>query len=245
MASDKRLQTVAIVPTYNERENIEALIEQLLALPIDLNVIIVDDNSPDGTGDVAEALAVQNPSRVSVIHRPGKLGLGTAYVAGFKKAIADSADYVFTMDADFSHNPRYMPSMLEKVQEGYDLVIGSRYAPGGGARDCTLPRKILSWGANGYARAMLGLRARDATAGFRCYRRPVLETVGLDEIRSSGYSFLIEMLYRTQRRGWKVGEVPIVFDNRRLGKSKISRREIVRALYTVLRLVWERLLGRA
>ena len=244
MPTDPTGKTVAIVPTYNECENIQALIEQLLELPIDLHVIVVDDNSPDGTGDIADSLTVQNPNRVSVIHRPGKLGLGTAYVAGFKKAIGDSAEYVFTMDADFSHNPRYMPSMLEKAHEGFDLVIGSRYAPGGGTRECTLPRKFLSWGANGFARTMLGLRARDTTAGFRCYRHSVLETVGVDEIRSSGYSFLIEMLYRTQRRGWKVGEVPIVFDNRRLGKSKISRREIIRALYTVLRLAWETLLGK-
>jgi len=238
------LRTTVIVPTYNERENIEALIRQLLDLPAGLQVIVVDDNSPDGTGQLADALAEESGGRVTVIHRPGKLGLGTAYVAGFRRALAEGADCILTMDADFSHNPRYIPAMLEKVRAGYDLVIGSRYVRGGSTRGCTLPRVLLSWGANGFARALLGLRARDATAGFRCYRRAVLESVGLDEIRSSGYSFLIEMLYRTQRRGWRVGEVPILFDNRRLGQSKISRGEIARALQTVLRLAWARLRGR-
>jgi len=233
-----------IVPTYNERENIEALLQQLFDLPLELNVIVVDDNSPDGTGALADAWAATSGGRLAAIHRPGKLGLGTAYVAGFKHALAAGADFICTMDADFSHNPRYIPAMVEKAGAGYDLVIGSRYVRGGGTRGCTLPRILLSWGANAFARLMLGLRARDTTAGFRCYRRAVLESVGLDEIRSSGYSFLIEMLYRAQRRGWRVGEVPIIFDNRRLGTSKISRNEILRAMQTVLRLAWARLRGR-
>lgn len=233
-----------IVPTYNERENIEALLGQLFGLPLELNVVVVDDNSPDGTGALADAWAATSGGRLAVIHRPGKLGLGTAYVAGFKHALAAGADFICTMDADFSHNPRYIPAMLEKAVAGYDLVIGSRYVRGGGTRGCTLPRILLSWGANAFARLMLGLRAHDTTAGFRCYRRAVLESVGIDEIRSSGYSFLIEMLYRTQRRGWRVGEVPIIFDNRRLGTSKISQSEILRAMQTVLRLAWARLRGR-
>lgn len=233
-----------IVPTYNERENIEALLGQLFDLPLELNVVVVDDNSPDGTGALADAWAAKSNGRLAVIHRPGKLGLGTAYVAGFKQALAAGADLICTMDADFSHNPRYIPAMLEKAAAGYDLVIGSRYVRGGGTRGCTLPRILLSWGANAFARLMLGLRAHDTTAGFRCYRRAVLESVGIDEIRSSGYSFLIEMLYRSQRRGWRVGEVPIIFDNRRLGMSKISRNEILRAMQTVLRLAWARLRGR-
>lgn len=238
------MDIVVVIPTYNERENIELLVRQLLGLPVGLRVIVVDDNSPDGTGELAEELAAESEGRVSVIHRPGKLGLGTAYIAGFRRAMEEGADYVFTMDADFSHNPRYFPAMVEKAETGCDLVIGSRYVPGGGARNCTWPRILLSWGANGFARALLGLQARDATAGFRCYRREVLESVGLEEIRSSGYSFLIEMLYRIQRRGWRVGEVPILFDNRRLGRSKISRAEILRALQTVLRLAWARLRGK-
>jgi len=238
------LQVNAIVPTYNESENIKALVTQLLALPTDILVIVVDDNSPDGTGDIADRLAEENPGRIEVIHRAGKLGLGTAYIAGFKRALAGRADLICTMDADFSHNPRYIPDMVEKIGQGYDLVIGSRYVPGGGSRGCTFDRKLLSWGANAFARAVLGLRAHDTTAGFRCYRREVLDSVQLDEIKASGYSFLIEMLHRVRRRGWQIGEVPIVFENRRLGTSKISRNEITRAMGTVLRLGWARLTGK-
>ncbi|MGD1992863.1 MAG: polyprenol monophosphomannose synthase [Anaerolineae bacterium] len=238
------MQATVIVPTYNERENIEDLVHQLLDLPVDLEVIVVDDNSPDGTGELAQQLAKESDGRVSVIRRSGKLGLGTAYLAGFRKALAGNADYVLTMDADFSHNPRYIPAMLEEAESGYDLVIGSRYVPTGGAQGSTLPRILLSWGANAFARTMLGLRAHDTTAGFRCYRREVLESIDLDAIRSCGYSFLIEILYMAQRRGWRVGEIPITFHNRQLGQSKISRQEIFRAQETVLRLAWARLRGR-
>jgi len=233
------LQVTVIVPTYNERENIEPLVEQLLALSTAeraIRVTIVDDNSPDGTGTIADRLARENDGRVDVIHRAGKLGLGTAYVAGFKHALADGADLICTMDADFSHHPRYIPDMVDKIGQGYDLVIGSRYIPGGGTSGCTLPRKALSWGANAFARAMLGLHAHDTTAGFRCYRREVLEAIEPDRIKASGYSYLIEMIYRVQQHGWRVGEVSIVFENRRLGTSKISRDEIFKALKTVLQL---------
>jgi dolichol-phosphate mannosyltransferase len=235
------LQVTAIIPTYNERENIEALVTQLLALPTGVQVVVVDDNSPDGTGAIADRLAAENGGRVQVIHRVGKLGLGTAYIAGFKRALAEGANLICTMDADFSHNPRYIPEMVAKIVAGHDLVIGSRYVRGGGASGCTLPRIVLSWGANAFARTMLSLHAHDTTAGFRCYRREVLAEMDLDEIKASGYSFLIEMLYRMQQRGWQVGEVPIIFENRRLGTSKISRDEIVKAMATVLRLAWTRL----
>ena len=238
------MQVNVIVPTYNESENIKALVTQLLALPTGILVTVVDDNSPDGTGDIADRLAEENPGRLEVIHRAGKLGLGTAYIAGFKRALAGRADLICTMDADFSHNPRYIPDMVEKIGQGYDLVIGSRYVPGGGSRGCTFDRKLLSWGANAFARAVLGLRAHDTTAGFRCYRREVLDSVQLDEIKASGYSFLIEMLHRVRRRGWQVSEVPIIFENRRLGTSKISQDEIIRAMGTVLRLGWARLTGK-
>lgn len=238
------LQIAVIVPTYNEQENIEALVAQLLALPAAVHVIVVDDNSPDGTGAIADRLAAENNGLVGVIHRAGKLGLGTAYIAGFKRALAEGADLICTMDADFSHNPRYVPAMVDKTGQGYDLVIGSRYVRGGGTSGCTFDRKLLSWGANAFARTMLGLRVHDTTAGFRCYRCEVLGEMDLDGIRASGYSFLIEMLYRVQRRGWRVGEVPIVFENRRLGISKISKTEIVRAMHTVLHLAWGRLVRR-
>lgn len=235
------MQVTVIVPTYNERENIEALVTQLLALPTGVRVIVVDDNSPDGTGAIADRLAMENDGRVGVIHRAGKLGLGTAYIAGFKRALAEGADLICTMDADFSHNPCYVPALVDKIGQGYDLVIGSRYVRGGGSSGCTFDRKLLSWGANAFARTMLGLRAHDTTAGFRCYRRAVLAEMDLDGIKASGYSFLIEMLCGVQRRGWRVGEVPIIFENRRLGASKVSRNEIARALGTVLRLGWTRL----
>jgi dolichol-phosphate mannosyltransferase len=148
------------------------------------------------------------------------------------------------MDADFSHNPRYIPEMVEKIGEGYDLVIGSRYVPGGGTSGCTWDRILLSWGANTAARLALGLSAHDATAGFRCYRRDVLESIGLDQIKASGYSFLIEMLHSVRRRGYRVGEVPIIFENRRLGASKISKNEVTKAMGTVLRVAWGRFFGK-
>ena len=235
------MQVAVIIPTYNEKENIEALVTQLLALPTGVHVIVVDDNSPDGTGEIADRLAVECDGKVDVIHRPGKLGLGTAYIAGFKRALAEGFDLICTMDADFSHNPRYIPNMVDKIGQGYDLVIGSRYVPGGGTTGCTFDRKLLSWGANAFARTMLGLRAHDTTAGFRCYRRKVLEKVGLDEIKASGYSFLIEMLYRMHRHGRQVGEIPIIFENRRLGTSKISKDEVIKAMATVLWLARTRL----
>lgn len=238
------VKTSVIVPTYNERENITALVTMLLALPVELEVIVVDDNSPDGTGDIADGLANAHPGRIHVIHRAGKLGLGTAYIAGFHKALEQGRDLIVTMDADFSHPPKNIPKMIAKIETGYDLVIGSRYVPGGAAIECTLVRKMLSWGANAFARVMLGLQAHDTTAGFRCYRRQVLESIDLDAIFSNGYSFLIEMLFKVQCKGWKVGEVPIVFQNRRQGTSKISRNEITKALYTVWRLFLTRLAGK-
>jgi glycosyltransferase involved in cell wall biosynthesis len=237
------LEATVIVPTYNEKENIEALVTQLLGLPTGVRVMVVDDASPDGTGAIVDRLAEEHAGRVAVIHRAGKLGLGTAYIAGFKQALATGAALILTMDADFSHNPSYIPAMVEKIEQDYDLVIGSRYVRGGGTVGCTLDRKLLSWGANAFARTMLGLQAHDTTAGFRCYRRAVLESIPLDEIKASGYSFLIEMIYRVQQKGWRVGEVPIIFENRRLGTSKISQGEVTKAVGTVLRMARARLTG--
>ena len=238
------MHVAVIVPTYNEEENIESLVTQLLALPTGVHVIIVDDNSPDGTGAIADRLAAESEGRMEVIHRAGKLGLGTAYIAGFRRALVAGAELICTMDADFSHNPRYIPAMVEKIEQGHDLVIGSRYVPGGGTSGCTIKRKLLSWGANAFARLTLGLHAHDTTAGFRCYRRQVLEDVGLDTVKADGYSFLVEMLYHVQRRGWRVGETPIIFENRQQGVSKISRGEIFHAIATVLRMGWNRLTRR-
>jgi dolichol-phosphate mannosyltransferase len=229
------MKPVVIVPTYNERDNIDILLDDLLSLPVNLSVINVDDHSPDGTGEAADAWATRHPDRVQVVHRAGKLGLGTAYLAGFKHAFRSDFDRIMTMDADFSHHPRYIPSMLDLSRER-DLVIGSRYVPGGGTLNCTAKRKALSQGANTFAKVMLGLRAKDCTAGFRCYRREVLQAIDLDGIRSNGYSFLIEMIFYVQRRGFSIGEVPIIFEDRRRGTSKISKNEVLRALQTVERL---------
>ncbi len=198
--------TFVIVPTYNEADNLDDLISQLLALPVAIGVIVVDDNSPDGTGKLADQWAAKEAGRVHVVHRPGKMGLGTAYIAGFKKALGIGAKRIMTMDADFSHNPRYIPAMIELSKQKH-VVIGSRYVPGGGQRNCTWKRVLLSKGANFVARSLLGLKAKDATAGFRLYRREVLESIPLERIFSSGYSFLVEMLFMCQRRGWQIGEV--------------------------------------
>ena len=229
------MKSVVIVPTYNERDNIDVLLDDLISLPVDLSVINVDDNSPDGTGAAADAWAARYPDRVQAVHRAGKLGLGTAYIAGFKRALEAGFDRIMTMDADFSHHPRYIPSLLD-LSRAHDLVIGSRYVAGGGTLNCTAKRKALSQGANSFAKVMLGLRAQDCTAGFRCYRRAVLRAIDLDGIRSNGYSFLIELLFSVQRRGFSIGEVPIVFEDRRRGTSKISQNEVFRALQTVERL---------
>ncbi|HZD10054.1 MAG TPA: polyprenol monophosphomannose synthase, partial [Candidatus Binatia bacterium] len=236
------VDTWVIVPTYNESDNLDELLAQLLALPGRLGVLVVDDNSPDGTGAKADAWATREDRRVKVVHRPGKLGLGTAYIAGFEKAMELDASYIMTMDADFSHNPRYIPDMLQMAHEKH-VVIGSRYVAGGGSRHCTWKRIALSRGANLIARALLGLKARDATAGFRLYHAEVLRSIPLGKIFSSGYSFLVEMLFMCQRRGWSIGEVPIIFEDRRKGKTKISRHEIFRAQYTVLRLFVRRIRG--
>jgi glycosyltransferase involved in cell wall biosynthesis len=237
-------QTIVVLPTYNEHENIGELVPMLLDLPVELGVIIVDDNSPDGTGQLAEQLAEQYPGLVEVIHREGKLGLGTAYLTGFRRAIEKRAARIMTMDADFSHHPRYIPEMIEQCRKNYDLVIGSRYVKGGSTPDFPLRRRVLSRGANAFARTLLGLQAKDATAGFRCYRRTVLETIPLDRIFSSGYSFLVEMLFIVQMAGYRVGEVPIEFRDRVHGASKISRSEVGKAIYTVMRLFGRRMIGR-
>lgn len=229
-----------IIPTYNEADNINDLVGRLLELAEGLNVIVVDDASPDGTGALVDELARKHPGRVIGVHREGKLGLGTAYKAGFERAFRESATHILTMDADFSHHPRYIPSMLEKGATA-DLVVGSRYVDGGGTRHWPWHRRVLSRVANFVARSALGLEAHDVTAGFRCYRREALEALRLDAIRSDGYSFLVEMLVYVQRNGWSVDEVPIVFEDRLRGKSKISQTEIFKAMLTVARLFRQRL----
>lgn len=235
------MKTAVVLPTYNERENLASLVSQLLALGIEAEVVVVDDNSPDGTGRLADELAARD-GRVHVIHRAGKLGLGTAYVAGFQYALLHGAERVLTMDADFSHHPRYVPTVVALTEHRH-VGIGSRYVQGGGVtQDWGLRRRFLSRSANLFARIALGLRAHDCTAGFRCYRREVLESIELERIFSNGYSFLIEIMYRCQRLGYTFGETPILFENRQQGASKISQWEIYRAMLTVARLSVSRLL---
>ncbi len=238
---EERLRPAIVVPTYNEADNIRDLIHSILAVVPEAHIIVVDDASPDGTGAIVDEIA-RTDERVHVIHRPGKLGLGTAYVAGFEKAFELGADPICTMDADFSHHPRYLPDLIACTAR-VDVSIGSRYVPGGGTLNWGLQRRILSRGANFVARALLGLDAHDCTAGFRAYRQYVLQVVRPETIRADGYSYLVEMLYRCQRAGFRVGEVPIIFADRERGKSKISQREIFKAVGTVLRLFVHRLVA--
>lgn len=228
------LDCTVVIPTFNERENISALIPCILEHPR-FRVLVVDDNSPDGTAEVVRQIIATNP-RVSLHVRPGKQGLGTAYLAGFRQALAEGAAFIFEMDADFSHDPSYLPRLLHAAETTYDLALGSRYIPGGATTDWGVLRQFISRGGNMYARAILGLPVVDATGGFRCYRRAVLETLNLDRIRSNGYSFQIELVYRTMQAGFRIGEVPIIFPDRRVGKSKMSRRIVLEALITVWRL---------
>ncbi|MEE2674744.1 MAG: polyprenol monophosphomannose synthase [Myxococcota bacterium] len=225
-------RSLVILPTYDEAENVLPLAAEILEVAPDVDVLVVDDNSPDGTADlVADRMATE--SRLHLLRREAKLGLGTAYLAGFRYALDRGYDQVFTMDADFSHPPRYIPQMLEAM-ERYDVVIGSRYVPGGGIENWPLYRLLLSRFANFYARFLLRLTVRDCTAGFRCYSAEVLETVEPFRIRASGYSFLEEMAFRVCRCGFEVGEIAIVFENRRAGSSKIDSLEIYRAAWHVL-----------
>jgi len=234
------MSVAVILPTYNERENLEPIIEELLSLDRVTHIIIVDDNSPDGTGRLADKLAARD-GRVAALHRPAKAGLGGAYVAGFEAALQLGAEIMLTMDADFSHHPRYIPEMLGMMDLGYDIVIGSRYIAEGGTRNWGARRRLLSAGANATARRLLGLQAHDCTAGFRAYRSQVIDSVPLHHIRSNGYSFLVEMLYHCQRMGYSIGEVPIVFEDRLRGSSKINQQEIFKAIFTVIRLGFNRL----
>lgn len=228
-----------VIPTYNERENIVDLINRVLAWPR-FRVLVVDDNSPDGTAAMVAAMAAGEP-RIGLLQRPAKQGLGSAYVAGFRRALAEGAAYICEMDADFSHDPAYLPQLLAAAETRYDLVLGSRYVPGGGTTDWGALRQIISRGGNLYARAILRLPVMDATGGFRCYRRRVLETINLGDIQSNGYAFQIELVYRTLRAGFRIGELPIIFPDRRVGRSKMSRRIVLEALVNVWRLRFRRM----
>jgi dolichol-phosphate mannosyltransferase len=220
-----------VLPTYDERENLPRMVPAILAAAPEADVLVVDDNSPDGTGALADGLAAGDP-RVRVLHRQRKEGLGRAYLAGFAQALAAGYGRIIEMDADFSHDPARLPALLVASREA-DVVLGSRYVPGGGTVNWGVGRRILSRGGSLYARTILGLPVRDLTGGFKCFRREVLEALDLGSVRSSGYAFQIELTYRALRRGFRVVEVPITFVDRRVGKSKMSRRIVAEALWMV------------
>jgi dolichol-phosphate mannosyltransferase len=229
------VEALIVVPTYNERQNIERLLGELLALPFGLDVVVVDDNSPDGTGDFVDEFVKREP-RAHVIHRPGKMGLGSAYITAFKWALAETdTKYVFEMDADFSHDPGAIAEFLEKIQ-AYDLVLGSRYLDGITVMNWPLRRLALSVGANIYTRVITGMPLKDATGGFKCFRREVLEALPLNDITSDGYSFQIEMNFHAWKRKFRIVEIPIVFVDRQHGTSKMSRRIVYEAVFLVWKL---------
>ncbi|MXZ74623.1 MAG: polyprenol monophosphomannose synthase [Gemmatimonadetes bacterium] len=236
------MKSLIIVPTYNEFENIQRLLPELMALDPDIRVLVVDDNSPDGTGRLADKLAAEN-ERISVLHRPKKLGLGSAYVAGFKYAIQQDVDCVFEMDADFSHDPAMIPKFIEEIAS-YDVVIGSRYISGINVVNWPMSRLLLSYFANIYTRVVTGMTIRDTTSGFKCFRREVLEHIDLDRVRSDGYAFQIEINFRCWRKGYRVREIPIIFVDRRSGTSKLSRGVINEAVWIVWWLRLQRVLRR-
>lgn len=228
------MKTVIVIPTYNECDNIERLLMEIFQLQIsELNVIVVDDNSPDGTVDIVKRLTEQYP--VQLVQREGKLGIGSAYIVGFKKALASGAEYIFEMDADLSHDPRDIPRLIEKMNE-CDLVIGSRRVPGGDIIGWNMRRHFTSFAATVFSRFILKLKTKDVTAGFRCYKRKVLESINLDAVRSNGYAFQEEMLYRTERAGFTVAEVPVTFIDRKKGKSKLSTKDIVEFFVVMMKL---------
>ena len=232
-----------IVPTYNERDNLPILLDAIFHVTEDVNVLVIDDASPDGTGEIADELA-QRDSRVIVQHRAGKLGLGTAYVQGFRYAIDQGYDVVVEMDADMSHDPRYLPALLEALEAGADLAVGSRNIPSGGVEGWGIGRQILSKGGSLYSRTILGVGIRDMTTGYKAFKRSTLEAIHIDSLESNGYSFQIETTYRTIKAGLRVVEVPIVFVDRRVGKSKMSRRIFAEAVAMVWKLRLKDLLGR-
>jgi len=228
------VKALVIIPTYNERENLTELLRQIFVLGLHLEVLIVDDNSPDGTGELADQMAAADP-RVHVLHRPGKMGLGSAYVAGFRYALDRDYEAIFEMDADFSHNPESLPVFLKELETA-DLVLGSRYLHGVTVVNWPLSRLILSYSANVYSRVITGMPIKDATGGYKCFRRQVLESIDWSRVKSDGYGFQIEINFKAFRKGFRITEIPILFVDRRAGESKMSRKIVWEAAYMVWRL---------
>ncbi len=237
------MKTLIVTPTYDERDNLAPFMDGVFEVVPDAHVLVVDDNSPDGTGALADRIA-ERDARVHVMHRAGKMGLGSAYLEGFRWALERGYELVFEMDTDLSHDPRYLPDFLAAFEKGADLVIGSRNVRGGGVEGWGLGRHILSKGGSLYSRTILGLDVRDLTSGYKGFRREVLQGIELDEVASEGYSFQVELTYRAIRRGFQVAEVPIIFVDRRAGQSKMSRKIFAEAVMMMPKLRLDALLGK-
>lgn len=232
--------SIVIIPTYNEKENMENIIRAIFGLEQSFHILVIDDGSPDGTADIVKRLMGEFPEELHLVERSGKLGLGTAYIAGFKWAVAHQYDYIFEMDADFSHNPNDLPRLYNAcAQEGYDVAIGSRYVSGVNVVNWPMGRVLMSYFASKYVRLITGLDIHDTTAGFKCYRRKVLETIELDKVRFKGYAFQIEMKFTAYQCGFKIKEVPVIFVNRELGTSKMNSSIFGEAVFGVMELRWD------
>lgn len=226
--------TLVVIPTYNENDNIGSLLSEIAFICPNADILVIDDNSPDGTGETIERLAKKD-SRITCLHRSSKSGIGPAYIAGFKEALKKDYTFILQMDADFSHAPKYIPIFLNLAKK-YDLVIGSRYVYGGGIRNWGIMRQLISRFGSFYAKIILGLPVNDLTGGFKCFNRKVLESIGLDNVKSKGYVFQIEMTYKTYKKGFKIMEYPIVFVDRRVGQTKMSRSIVFEAFINVWKL---------
>ncbi len=231
----KKNKILIIIPTFNECGNISILMKQIIEIVSNIDILVIDDDSPDGTAQEVMAFSKVTKAKIDIIVRKGVRGLGTAYTTGFKYGLKHQYDVIITMDADLSHNPDHLPAFLDAIEK-YDIVVGSRYIKHGGTINWRIRRILLSWLANKFARFVLGLGGHDLTSGFRAYSRSILETIDLDKIKSNGYSYLVEMLFLTKKRGAQITEIPIIFVDRTMGKSKISKQEIYRGAFTLLRL---------
>ena len=236
----QKSDSIVIIPTYNEKENIENIIRAVFGLEKTFHILIIEDGSPDGTASIVKELQKEFPERLFMIERKGKLGLGTAYICGFKWAVEHKYDYIFEMDADFSHNPNDLPRLYAAcANEGFDVAIGSRYVSGVNVVNWPMGRVLMSYYASKYVRFITGIKVKDTTAGFKCYRREVLETIELDKVRFKGYAFQIEMKFTAHKCGFKIKEVPVIFVNRELGTSKMNSSIFGEAVFGVMRLRWD------
>ncbi len=238
------MKKIVLIPTYNEKENISAIIHAVLAFESNYHILVIDDGSPDGTADIVRSIIAKNEGRVFIECRSGKLGLGTAYIHGFKWALKNNYDYIIEMDADFSHNPNDLDRLCAAIDNGADVAVGSRYVNGGSTENWPLDRKIYSQGGSAYTRIITGMPVKDPTAGFVCYRNRVLDSINLDNIKFIGYAFQIEMKFASWRLGFKIKEVPIKFVDRKIGISKMTKGIIKEAILGVFNMQWQYITGK-